>query len=78
MALKKPTITMCVDGKDHAWMIIAEENGHENGSFEHRWCQKCGVLTQIMVSTDGDAVALKGEDGGDYLVLPKVLAAVTK
>ncbi|MBF0528789.1 MAG: hypothetical protein HQK55_05875 [Deltaproteobacteria bacterium] len=77
MALQKPTITQCVDGKGHAWMIVSEE-GDDANKWEHRWCQKCGVLTQVTYDPQGQPIAALNDDGTQYLMTPKVLMAVIR
>lgn len=77
MALQKPTITQCVDAKGHAWMIVSEEGGGDN-RWEHRWCQKCGVLTQVTYDQDGQPLAVMNDDGTHFLVVPKILLALIK
>jgi hypothetical protein len=78
MTLKKPTITECVDGKEHAWLIVSEEKDEQNHVWEHRWCQKCGALTQVIFNSDGVPVAVMNEDKTPFVMVPKVLAAVIR
>ena len=78
MALKKPTITSCIDGKDHIWMIVAEETDAKGGKWEHRWCQKCGVVTQVTYNDAGEPIAVMSANNTHYLLVPKVLDYVTK
>lgn len=78
MALKKPTITHCIDGKDHSWLIVSEETDDGGSQWEHRWCSKCGVLTQITYNESGEPIAVMNGDNTHYLMVPKVLGMVTK
>ena len=78
MALKKPTITSCIDSKDHQWLIVAEETDAQGGKWEHRWCQKCGALTQVTYDGNGQPIAVLNQDKSIYLMIPKVLNAVAK
>ena len=78
MSLKKPTITECIDGKGHFWMVVSEEVDAHGIQWEHRWCQKCGGLTQVTIDDQGQAVAAMTDDKNYYLMLPKVLSAVIK
>ncbi|MEW5724956.1 MAG: hypothetical protein AB1896_17730 [Thermodesulfobacteriota bacterium] len=78
MALQKPTITNCVDGKEHTWLIVTEENDEQGTRFEHRWCQKCGALTQVVYDENQAPVAVLGPDNNPYLMVPKIMAAVAK
>jgi hypothetical protein len=78
MALKKPTISSCVDGKDHLWLIVAEEKNEDQPSWEHRWCQKCGALTQVTYDEAGQAIAVMDQNNSHFLMLPKVLAGLAK
>ena len=79
MTLQKPDISVCIDGKDHSWMIVAEGNSQEEGfSLEHRWCQKCGCLTQVGIGPDSEPVVAVGGDGSPHLATPKILAALVK
>ena len=78
MALKKPTITDCIDAKEHAWLIVSEETDADGSHWEHRWCQKCGVLTQVIYDEEGQPIAVLNEDGSHYLQTPKVLSMLIK
>jgi hypothetical protein len=79
MALQKPDISICIDGKTHIWMIVAEENAPGGTSrLEHRWCKKCGCLTQVGFGADNQPVVAVDEDGSPHLVTPKILAALIK
>ena len=78
MSLKRPTITSCIDGKEHAWLIVSEEGGADDVTWEHRWCQKCGTLTQVTYDGEGNAIAVMNKDNTHYLLVPKVLNAVAK
>lgn len=79
MALQKPQISVCIDGKAHTWMIVAEDlsQGPE-GRLEHRWCKKCGSLTQVGFGPDGQPVVAVDQDGTPHLATPKILAALIK
>lgn len=79
MALQKPTIDTCLDGKEHLWMIVCEEAapGGPADRLEHRWCKKCGCLTQV--GYEGDvAVVATDEDGSPHLAAPRILRALVK
>jgi hypothetical protein len=79
MALQKPDISVCIDGKNHVWMIVAEDNSQADGlRLEHRWCKKCGCLTQVGIEPDNQAVVAVSEDGSPHLAVPKILAALIK
>ncbi|MDR1044287.1 MAG: hypothetical protein LBP33_04100 [Candidatus Adiutrix sp.] len=78
MALQKPQITSCIDGKAHAWMIVAEDSSGEGGRLEHRWCKKCGSLTQVGFGADGQPIVAVDEDGTPHLATPKILDALIK
>lgn len=77
MALKKPQITECIDGKAHMWMIVAEDQA-EGLYLEHRWCKKCGCLTQVGPGADGQPVVAVDEDGAPHLAVPKILTVLIK
>jgi hypothetical protein len=79
MALQKPEISVCIDGKTHAWMIVAEDNSRGDGSrLEHRWCKKCGCLTQVGIGSDSQPVVAVSEDGSPHLAAPNILGALMK
>lgn len=78
MALQKPTITVCVDGKDHSWMIVADEFDEKKIKFEHRWCQKCGALTQVVYNRQGESIAVLSGENTPYLMVPRIMSAVAK
>ena len=79
MALQKPTIVQCVDGKEHGWLIVTEEADNQGTRFEHRWCSKCGSLTQVIYNEQGEPVAVLGPDQkSPYLMVPRIMAAVAK
>lgn len=80
MALQKPQISTCLDGRDHNWLIVATEDpmAGDDSRLEHRWCRKCGCLTQVGLDLDGQPVAAIGEDGQPYLVTPKILELIIK
>jgi hypothetical protein len=46
--------------------------------MEHRWCKKCGCLTQVGVTSDGELVVAVGEDGAPHLAVPRILDLVIK
>ncbi|MDR1051819.1 MAG: hypothetical protein LBP95_12270 [Deltaproteobacteria bacterium] len=80
MALQKPLISTCIDGKQHSWMVVAED-AVQNGDIvklEHRWCKKCGCLTQVGISTDGQPVVAVNEAGTPHLAVPKILDVTIK
>jgi hypothetical protein len=79
MALQKPKISDCIDGKAHLWMIVAEENaGDQAARLEHRWCKKCGCLTQVGFDSAGQATVAVDEDGSPHLATPKILDVLIK
>ena len=78
MALIKPTITSCIDGKDHGWLIVNEETDEAGGHWEYRWCQKCGALTQVTYNDQGQPVAVMNDDQTHFIMIPKVLNAVIR
>lgn len=78
MALKRPTITSCIDDKGHAWLIVSEETDDGGQLWEHRWCQKCGALTQVVYNSKGEPIAVKNPNDTPFLLIPKVLLSVTK
>ena len=81
MALQKPDISVCIDGKTHAWMIVAEDkSAGDSFRMEHRWCKKCGCLTQVGLGQGADSqpVVAVDEDGAPHLATPKILAAIIK
>ena len=80
MALQKPQISVCIDGKTHIWMIVAEDNsqGDPASRLEHRWCKKCGCLTQVGFGPDDQPVVAVDEDGSPHLATPKILEALIK
>ncbi len=79
MALQKPQISVCIDGKTHAWMIVAEEESQGSAvKLEHRWCKKCGCLTQVGFGADGQPIVAVDEDGSPHLATPKILDALIK
>ncbi|MDR0880984.1 MAG: hypothetical protein LBP55_00330 [Candidatus Adiutrix sp.] len=79
MALQKPQISVCIDGKAHTWMIVAEDNSQgPEARLEHRWCKKCGCLTQVGFGADDQPVVAVGEDGTPHLATPKILGALIK
>lgn len=77
MALQKPQVTECIDGKAHIWMIVAEDRTDDN-RLEHRWCKKCGCLTQVGFGPDGQPVVAVDEDGSPHLAVPKILSVLIK
>lgn len=80
MALQKPSISECIDGKGHIWMIVAEEGSGDNPAdrLEHRWCKKCGSLTQVGFDADNQAAFAVDEDGEPHLAIPRILDALIK
>lgn len=60
-------------------MIVAEDNSQgPEGRLEHRWCKKCGCLTQVGFSPDGQPVVAVDQDGTPHLATPKILSALIK
>lgn len=79
MALQKPTITSCIDGKEHAWLVVAEDFGPEGlNRLEHHWCRRCGALTQVAFDHQDRPQVASAKDGSPYLVTPKILDLVIK
>ena len=78
MALKRPTISSCIDDKGHTWLIVSEEKDQNGQQWEHRWCQKCGALTQVVYNDQGEAIAVNNPNNTPFLLIPKVLLSVTK
>lgn len=80
MALQKPQIAVCIDSKNHSWMAITVEEKADQGEgrLEHRWCRKCGCLTQVGFNADGQPVVATNDDDTPYLVNPKILDALIK
>ena len=80
MALQKPQISVCIDGKAHIWMIVAEDTtqGEAGTRLEHRWCKKCGCLTQVGFGADNQPVVAVDEDGSPHLAAPKILSVLIK
>jgi hypothetical protein len=78
MALQKPTLTQCLDGKEHAWLIVVEETDASGALWEHRWCQKCGGLTQVTYDASGQPIAVMGEDKAHFFMTPKILGLFIK
>jgi hypothetical protein len=74
----KPTVKRCVDGGDHHWLVVNEDTDIvKKTRWERRWCEKCGVLTQVTVDDDGNAtVLLKGTR--PHLVVPKLVQLMTR
>jgi len=78
MSMQEPGISVCVDGETHSWMIVAEDNSQNDGlRLEHRWCEKCGCLTQVCIGSDNKPAVALNEEGLPYLVTPEILAALT-
>lgn len=82
MALQKPQITVCIDNKTHSWMTVAVEEKVDQDKcrrLEHRWCRKCGCLTQVgFITDDSQPVVATNDDDTPYLVNPKILDALIK
>lgn len=83
MVLQKPLISICIDGKEHSWFVVAENNDlsglpPQGKSLEHRWCQKCGCLTQVGFDTEKKPVVAVNDDGTPHLDIPKILAIITR
>jgi len=78
MALQKPQVMECIDGKAHSWMIVAEDQGEGGKPLEHRWCKKCGCLTQVGFGPDNQPIVAIDEDGSPHLSVPKILGALIK
>ncbi|MDR1040768.1 MAG: hypothetical protein LBR80_11525 [Deltaproteobacteria bacterium] len=80
MAMNKPQISTCIDSKPHSWMVVSEEPV-QNGDIvrlEHRWCKKCGCLTQVGVTATGDPVVAVNEAGAPHLAVPRILDIIIK
>ncbi|MDR3204454.1 MAG: hypothetical protein LBV23_06885 [Deltaproteobacteria bacterium] len=80
MAMIKPQISSCIDGKPHSWMVVAEESVQSGDIFklEHRWCKKCGCLTQVGISVEGQPVVAVNETGTPHLAVPRILDVMIK
>jgi hypothetical protein len=80
MAMQKPQISTCIDGKPHSWMVVAEESLQSGDivKLEHRWCKKCGCLTQVGISNDGQPVVAVNEAGTPHLAVPRILDVMIK
>ncbi|MDR2198055.1 MAG: hypothetical protein LBR53_01075 [Deltaproteobacteria bacterium] len=81
MAMQKPLISVCIDGKPHSWMVVAEEamnNGDDIVKLEHRWCKKCGCLTQVGITTAGEPVVAVSDNGAPHLAVPRILDIIIK
>lgn len=60
-------------------MIVAEDLSQgADARLEHRWCKKCGCLTQVGFSTEGQPVVAVDQDGTPHLATPKILAVLIK
>ena len=59
-------------------MVVSEEVDAQGMHLEHRWCQKCGGITQVIINEQGQAIAAMADDKNYYLMLPKVLSAMIK
>ncbi len=77
MPLTKPQISLCVDGADHLWMVLAEDCLEDELRLEYRWCKKCGCLTQVGLGSDQQPVAAVDENGQPYLAAPRILELLT-
>lgn len=80
MAMQKPQISTCIDGKPHSWMVVAED-AVQSGDIvrlEHRWCKKCGCLTQVGISNEGQPVVAVNEAGTPHLAVPRILDVMIK
>ncbi|MDR2339157.1 MAG: hypothetical protein LBF40_03350 [Deltaproteobacteria bacterium] len=81
MAMQKPQISVCIDGKPHSWMVVAEEtmSGYDDiVKLEHRWCKKCGCLTQVGITSTGEKVVAVNDVGSPHLAVPRILDIITK
>ena len=58
-------------------MIVAEDQA-EGVHLEHRWCKKCGCLTQVGLGPDNQPVIAVDEDGAPHLAVPKILNVLIK
>jgi hypothetical protein len=78
--MQKPQISLCIDGKPHSWMVVAEEPAQsgEITRLEHRWCKKCGCLTQVGISSEGQPVVAVNESGSPHLAVPRILDIMIK
>ncbi|MDR1035139.1 MAG: hypothetical protein LBT40_00765 [Deltaproteobacteria bacterium] len=80
MAISEPKIDTCIDEKSHAWMVVSEESV-QNGDIvklEHRWCRKCGCLTQVGITASGDPIVAVNEAGAPHLAVPRILNIIIK
>ena len=80
MAMQKPQISACIDGKPHSWMVVAEESIQSGDitKLEHRWCKKCGCLTQVGITAEGQPVVAVNEQGTPHLAVPRILDVMIK
>jgi hypothetical protein len=80
MAMQKPQISACIDGKPHSWMVVAEESIQSGDitKLEHRWCKKCGCLTQVGIPAEGQPVVAVNESGTPHLAVPRILDVMIK
>ncbi|MDR2349630.1 MAG: hypothetical protein LBF41_03240 [Deltaproteobacteria bacterium] len=80
MAMQKPQIGTCIDSKPHSWMVVATEpvNDGDVIKMEHRWCKKCGCLTQVGITESGEFVVAVNEAGEPHLAVPRILDFVVR
>ena len=78
MALQRPHISACIDGKEHSWFIVATEQATDTNKIEHRWCEKCGCLTQVGRDSEDQPIVALDDDGTPHLDTPKILLVITK
>ncbi|MDR2352852.1 MAG: hypothetical protein LBF22_06750 [Deltaproteobacteria bacterium] len=78
--MQKPQISVCIDSKPHSWMVVAEEPVQSGDivKLEHRWCKKCGCLTQVGITADGEPVVAVNEGGTPHLAVPRILEIIIK
>lgn len=79
MRIQKPTVDSCIDGKDHHWLVVNEDTDIvKRTRWERRWCQKCGVLTQVIINEKQVAIALLTEDKEPHLIEPELVKLLSK
>ncbi len=79
MKIRKPTVTICIDGKGHDWLVVNEDTDIINRTrWERRWCQKCGTLTQCTIDATGKAKALLTDKKRPHLVVPQLTKLMVK
>ncbi len=79
MKLIRPTVTACVDGKEHLWTVVQSDIDVVKGTrTERRWCKKCGALIQVRLTSQGEAVVQASKNKTPHLMLPQLVKAASK